>query len=106
MDRKMNKKEFIASMAKRNGTTKVQASKELANVLGTLLDVSADGMELQLLGEFSTEIRDVAERSYPNPQDREQTVTVPAHKKFVIKAGSKFQAVVNGEAFEDAEDAD
>ena len=106
MDKKMNKKEFIGAMSKRNGTTKVQASKELANVLGTLLDVSADNIEVQLLGEFSTEIRDVAERVYPNPQNREETVTIEAHKKFVIKAGSKFQAAVNGNAFDNDVDAE
>ena len=100
MSKKMNKKELIGAMALRNGTTKVQAAKELSNVLGTLLDLTADLKEVQLLGDFSTEIRDVESRDYPNPQDRTQIVTVDAHKKVVIKAGSKFQAAVNGDAFE------
>ena len=101
MDKKINRKELVAMMAERNGTTKIQATKELANVLGTILDATADGIEIQLLGEISTEIRDVAEREYPNPQGREKTITVPAHKKLVIKAGSKFQSAVNGVAYAD-----
>ena len=92
---KMNSKDFVAVMAERNGTTKVQAAKELDNVLGTLVDVTANGDEVGFAGYFQTEIRDVAEREYPNPQDRTQTVVSPAHKKVVMKTGSKFQAAVN-----------
>lgn len=99
-NKKMNQKEFIDAMALRNGTTKTQAAKEFANVMGTLVDVTADGQELQFTGLFNTEIRDVEARDYRNPQDQ-SIVSKDAHKKLVIKAGSKLYSAVNGEVSAD-----
>jgi DNA-binding protein HU-beta len=84
----MTKADFVKAMAKRAHITQAQAEKDLHNVLDTLVEVTANGYGVKFVGYFSTEIREVAEREFANPQDRSQTVTVAAHNKVAIKAGS------------------
>jgi len=86
---KVTKTDFIKIMATRNQTTQKQAETELDNVLGTLLDVTYDGIGVKFVGYFSTDVKKVPDRDFFNPQDRTKKVTIPAHNKIVIKPGAK-----------------
>ena len=86
---KVTKADFIKIMAMRNGTTQKQAETELDNVLGTILDLTNDGLGVKFVGYFSTNVKEVPEREFFNPQDRTKKVTIPAHSKIVMKPGAK-----------------
>lgn len=101
---KLNKKEFIAYMAEKNEMKKVEASNVINTFIGTLLEATAEGYDVSMIGELSTKVKEVAERTYDNPQDRNVQITIPAHKKVSVKLGSKFQLAVNGEAVPEDEE--
>ena len=101
---KLNKKEFIAYMAEKNGMKKVEATALINTFIDTMLEATAEGYDVCMLGEMSTKIKDVAERAYDNPQDRTEKIVIKAHKKVTMKLGSKFQLVANGEDFVDTDE--
>lgn len=87
----LNKKEFVNVIAERAGTTKQQALVIIETFLEGLASVVADGNGLQLSGYLNIKIKDVAEVTRFNPQNRDEKITTPAHKAVKIKAGSHLQ---------------
>ena len=83
-------------MAEIHGMKKVDASACTELFLATLYFMVSNGMDIRLLGDFIIEARPIDERSYENPQDRKEIITIPAHKKLVCKLGSRFQYLANG----------
>jgi len=92
---KLNKKEFIEALAGINDIKKTEAADIVNTFINTLLEVTSQGKEVQMLGEIGTKIKLVEERVYENPQDRTQQCVKPAHLKVTVKLGSKFQKAVN-----------
>ena len=92
---KMNKKEFVEYMAEEKGIKKVEALNIVNTFISTLLEVTANKTEVQMIGEFGTKIKLVEERVFCNPKDRSQSSTKPEHYKVVMKLGSKFQSTIN-----------
>lgn len=99
----LNKKQLIAKMAEINGMKKVDATACTEVFLNTLYHLVSNGYNIRLLGDFIIETRLIKERRYENPQNRDEVVTIPAHKKLICKMGSRFQYLANGGKIEEIE---
>lgn len=74
----MNKTELINFMAEELGITKVEAEKSIKNFTTTIDKALQKGEKIQLVGfgTFSVDVRDAREAQ--NPQNRKETINVPA----------------------------
>ena len=93
MKKLAGKKDLINRVAL-NGTTKVEATKMVENVIDSLhaLIVEANGVSIP--GEFSIEVRNRAERQGRNPATGESMI-IPAHNVLSIKAGKRLNDDIN-----------
>ena len=89
----MNKTEFIAAVAEKNGSTKKAAGEAVNVVLETIVDTLKKGEEVALAGFGKFSVADVAEREARNPQTGE-TMTVAAHKAPKFKFASNVKAEI------------
>lgn len=94
MKKLAGKKDLINHVAIANGITKVEATKMVENVIDSLhaLIVVAGGVSL--LGEFSIEVRNRAEKQGRNPATGESMI-IPAHNVLAIKAGKSLNDDIN-----------
>ena len=89
----MNKVELVASVAEKAGLSKKDAEKAVAAVLDTVGDAVAKDAKVQVVGVGTFEVRTRAARTGRNPQTK-QTITIPASKAPVFKAGKAFKDAV------------
>lgn len=89
----MNKTEFIAAVAEKEGIDKKCAEKAVNAVFSTITETLAKGEKIQVLGFGSFEVREKAEKQARNPRTGE-TITVPASKAPVFKAGKALKDAV------------
>lgn len=90
----INKKEWIKFVADEYELKQVDVKAALDLVLDGLKLALEEYDEIKFLGELQIKVKEVKERQYPNPKDRTETLTVPAHNKVVCKLGSFFQDLV------------
>lgn len=89
----MNKVNLVASVAEKAGLSKKDAEKAVAAVLDSVVAAVANGEKVQLIGFGTFELRVRAARTGRNPQTK-QTITIPASKQPVFKAGKAFKDAV------------
>ncbi len=89
----MNKVKLVASVAEKAGLSKKDAEKAVAAVLDSIVEAVADGDSVQLIGFGTFAVRARAARTGRNPQTKE-TITIPASKQPVFKAGKAFKDAV------------
>ncbi len=89
----MNKVELVAAVTEKSGLTKKDAEKAVAAVLESVIDAVAAGEKVQLVGFGTFETRSRGERTGRNPRTKE-TITIPASKQPVFKAGKAFKDAV------------
>lgn len=89
----MNKVELVASVAEKAGLSKKDAEKAVAAVLESVVDAVAKNDKVQLVGFGTFETRTRAARTGRNPQTK-ATITIPASKAPVFKAGKAFKDAV------------
>lgn len=75
----MNKKELVAAIAKKMDVTKVQAEKNLEDVIGVIKDSVISGERISLVGFGVFDSVETPERTCRNPQTGEE-ILVPAHR--------------------------
>ena len=94
MKKLAGKKELINRVATDNGITKVEATKMVENVINSIhaLVVKAGGVSI--IGEFSIEVRNRAEKQGRNPATGD-SITIPAHNVLAIKAGKHLNDDIN-----------
>lgn len=94
MKKLAGKKELINRVATDNGITKVEATKMVENVINSIhaLVVKAGGVSI--IGEFSIEVRNRAERQGRNPATGDSMI-IPAHNVLAIKAGKHLNDDIN-----------
>ena len=94
MKKLAGKKELINDVATYNGITKVEATKMVENVINSIhaLVVKAGGVSI--IGEFSIEVRNRAEKQGRNPATGD-SITIPAHNVLAIKAGKHLNDDIN-----------
>ncbi len=93
----MNRNELIEKVAMSKGLTRSEAKAALDGFLEEIAAAleSGDGVSLVGFGAFSVRMR--SERIARVPRDPTKTVTVPAAKMPVFKAGAKLKRRTNGE---------
>ena len=89
----MNKVELVASVAEKVGLSKKDAEKAVAAVIDTVVEAVAAKDKVQLIGFGTFELRERGERTGRNPRTKE-TITIPASKQPVFKAGKAFKDAV------------
>lgn len=94
MKKLAGKKELINRVATDNGITKVEATKMVENVINSIhaLVVKAGGVSI--IGEFSIEVRNRAEKQGRNPATGDSMI-IPAHNVLAIKAGKHLNDDIN-----------
>lgn len=89
----MNKVELVAAVAEKTELSKKDAEKAVSAVLDTVVEALASGDKVSVVGFGSFEIRERGERTGRNPRTKE-TITIPASKQPVFKAGKAFKDAV------------
>ena len=94
MKKLAGKKDLINHVAVANGITKVEATKMVENVIDSLHALIVEAGGVSLLGEFSIEVRNRAEKQGRNPATGESMI-IPAHNVLAIKAGKHLNDDIN-----------
>ena len=94
MKKVAGKKDLINRVATDNGITKVEATKMVENVISSIHALIVEAGGISLLGEFSIEVRNRAERQGRNPATGESMI-IPAHNVLAIKAGKILNNDIN-----------
>ena len=89
----MNKVELIAAVAEKAELSKKDAEKAVAAFLESVEEAVASGDKVQLVGFGTFEVRAREARTGRNPRTKE-TITIPASKQPVFKAGKAFKDAV------------
>ena len=94
MKKLAGKKDLINRVAMNNGITKVEATKMVENVINSIHALIVEEGGVSILGEFSIEVRNHAERKGRNPATGESMI-IPAHNVLAIKAGKSMKDDIN-----------
>ena len=94
MKKLAGKKDLINHVAVANDITKVEATKMVENVIDSLHALIVEAGGVSLLGEFSIEVRNRAEKKGRNPATGESMI-IPAHNVLAIKAGKSLNDDIN-----------
>jgi len=89
----MTKAEFVAKIAEKTGSTKVDADKAVQAFLETVTDVLKAGDKVAFAGFGSFEVTERAAREGRNPQTGE-TIQIKASKAPKFKAGKSLKDAV------------
>ena len=89
----MTKTEFVAKIAEKTGSTKVDADKAVQAFLETVTDVLKAGDKVAFAGFGSFEVTERAAREGRNPQTGE-TIQIKASKAPKFKAGKTLKDAV------------
>ena len=90
----MNKTELVAALTEKTGLTKKEAEAAVNGLVEVITDALVAGEKVQIVGFLSAEVKDRPERQARNPQTKE-TITIPASKAPVFKAGKSLKDAVN-----------
>ncbi|SDL90315.1 HU family DNA-binding protein [Halarsenatibacter silvermanii] len=98
----MTKTELIDHVAEKTDMTKKDCDKIINATFDSIMDYleeEADKEEeqrdkVQIIGFGSFEVRDRQEREGRNPQNPEETITIPARSVPVFRAGKTFKEAV------------
>ena len=94
MKKVAGKKDLINRVAVDNGITRVEATEMVKNVINSIHALIVEAGGVSILGEFSIEVRNRAERQGRNPATGE-SVIIPAHNVLAIKAGKSLNNDIN-----------
>ncbi|MHB1266015.1 MAG: HU family DNA-binding protein [Acidithiobacillus ferriphilus] len=92
---KMNRKELVAALADKTGSTKVDADRNIAALLEIISGTLKKGDKIALIGFGSFEIRKRAARTGRNPKTGE-ALKIKASRVPAFKAGATLKAAVSG----------
>ncbi len=98
----MTKTELIDHVAEKTGMTKKDCDTIINATFDSIMDYLEDESEkeeeerdkVQIIGFGSFEVRDRQEREGRNPQNPEETITIPARSVPVFRAGKTFKEAV------------
>ena len=90
----MNKTEFIAAVAAKEGLEKKTAEKAVNAVIACVGDALAAGDKIQIAGFGTFEVRERPARKGRNPQTGEE-ITIEASKLPAFKAGKALKDAVS-----------
>ena len=90
----MNKTELIAALTEKTDLSKKDAEKALNGLIDVITEALVAGDKVQIVGFLSAEVKARPEREARNPQTKE-SITIPASKAPVFKAGKSLKEAVN-----------
>ena len=90
----MNKTDLVNAVAASAELTKKDAAAAVDAVFGAIEGALVKGDKVQLIGFGTFEVRERAEKAARNPRTGE-TITVPATKAPVFKAGKNLKDALN-----------
>lgn len=90
----MNKTELVSAVAEKAGFSKKDSEKLVNATIDAITEALVAGEKVQLVGFGAFEVRDRAARLGRNPKTKE-TITIPASKSPVFKAGKALKDVVS-----------
>ncbi len=91
----MNKADLISAVAQQSGLTKKDSEAALDALVSVVEESLSKGEKVVLVGFGTFETKNRAARKGRNPQTKE-TITIPASKAPVFKAGKALKDKVNG----------
>lgn len=91
----MNKAELIGAVAQQSGLTKKDSEAAIDALVSVVEETLAKQEKVVLVGFGTFETKNRAARKGRNPQTKE-TITIPASKAPVFKAGKSLKDRVNG----------
>ncbi|SFH58762.1 bacterial nucleoid protein Hbs [Nitrosospira sp. Nsp14] len=91
----MNKKELVAAMAAKTGSSSAAADRAVNAMLEIISDALKKGDSLTLPGFGTFEVRDRAARTGRNPKTGEE-LQISASRVAAFKPGAALKAAVNG----------
>lgn len=91
----MNRKELIAALAFKTGTTKTEADRQILALIEIISIALVEGGKINLNGFGMFDVRERAPRVGRNPRTGE-TIKINATKVPGFKAGATLKAAVNG----------
>lgn len=91
----MNKADLISAIAQQSGLTKKDSEAAIDAFVSVVEDSLSNGEKVVLVGFGTFETKNRAARKGRNPQTKE-TITIPASKAPVFKAGKALKDKVNG----------
>lgn len=90
----MNKTELINAVAEKAELSKKDAEAAVTAMIDAITGALVEGEKVQLVGFGAFEVKPRAERVGRNPQTKE-TITIPASKTPVFKAGKALKDAVS-----------
>jgi len=91
----MNKAELVAAVAEKTGFTKKDAEVAVNAVVAAVEGALVAGEKVQLIGFGTFETRERKARQGRNPRKPGETISIPASKAPVFKAGKALKDAVN-----------
>lgn len=91
----MNKADLISAVAQQSGLTKKDSEAAIDALVSVVGETLSNGEKVVLVGFGTFETKNRAARKGRNPQTKE-TITIPASKVPVFKAGKTLKEKVNG----------
>lgn len=91
----MNKSDLITSISEKSGLTKKDAEGALNAFIKSVEETLEKEEKVQLVGFGTFEVRHRKEREGRNPRNPQETITIPASKAPVFKAGKTLKEIVN-----------
>jgi len=91
----MNRKELIAALADKTGSTKADADRNIAALIDIITATLKKGDNLALVGFGTFEVRKRAARTGRNPATGAE-IKIKASKVPAFKAGANLKTAVNG----------
>jgi DNA-binding protein HU-beta len=91
----MNRKELIAALAAKTGSTKTEADRHILALIEIISNTLEQGGKINLNGFGVFDVRERAPRAGRNPRTGE-TIKIKATKVPAFKAGATLKAALNG----------
>jgi DNA-binding protein HU-beta len=91
----MNRKELIAVLAAKTGSTKIEADRHILALIEIISNTLEQGGKINLNGFGVFDVRERAPRAGRNPRTGE-TIKIKATKVPAFKAGATLKAALNG----------
>ena len=90
----MNKAQLISKIAEDAGMQKKEIEKVINSFVNVVTDTLKSGEKIQMVGFWTFEVRERAERKGFNPSTKAE-ITIPASKAPVFKAGKGLKDAIN-----------
>ena len=94
VDKKMNKKEFVAYIAEKHGGSQKKATEVINIFTDSITKALSEGNEISLIGFGNFSVQKVEARKGNNPRTQEK-IDIPAYNQVRFKVGTVLKKACN-----------